>query len=875
MTALPDLPVTEALPRLHAALDAGRNAVLVAPPGAGKTTLVPLALLDAPWRGDQRILMLEPRRLATRAAATRMASLRGEAVGGRIGFRTRIEGAGSPATRVEVVTEGLLVRRLQSDPGLDGVAAVILDEVHERSLESDLALALCLDLQRMLRPELRLLAMSATADGARLSGLMEAEVVESAGRMFPVTVQHASRDIATARDLPEAMARAIRAALAEHAGDILAFLPGMAEIRRTQAALDRCGALVLPLHGELPPADQDRALRPAEGRRVVLATSIAETSLTVPGVRIVVDGGFRRAPRLDQATGLTRLATLRISRAAAEQRAGRAGREAPGVAIRLWSQALHRGLPPFDRPEILEAELSGLALDCAAWGTPPADLPFQDRPPAGALAAAGALLADLGALDAAGRITAAGREMARLGAHPRLAAMLLAADGPDERAMAADLAALLEERDPLRSPEAPCDVALRLAAIAYGDAEADRAALARIRRAADQYRRRLRTPAGAPSSPLPFREGARGRGPGGQNPDHAPTPIAPSPHPSPARGEGGGHGPSPLPSREGARGRGPAIPDDQPSPDPGRLLAAAFPDRIAQRRGEPGSFRLSGGGGAKLPRLDPLANAPLLVVAALEMKASARIRLAAPLDPDALPPVLAGRVTEQVEGGLDPATGSVHARRRRRLGALILSDRTEPADPQAIADALARAAAADLRALPWTEAARQFQARIGWMREVDAGSGWPDLSDAALAATAADWLAPHLLGLAKLADLQRLDLLGVLRGLLPWPLPATLDQALPTHLALPGGRAAIDYAQPVPQAEARAQAFYGLTETPRLAGGRVPLRLALLSPAGRPVAVTADLAQFWTGGWADVRRDMRGRYPKHRWPENPARADDA
>ncbi|MBN8875449.1 MAG: ATP-dependent helicase HrpB [Rhodospirillales bacterium] len=838
MTTLPDLPVTEALPRLHAALDAGRNAVLVAPPGAGKTTLVPLALLDAPWRGDQRILMLEPRRLATRAAATRMASLRGEAVGGTIGFRTRLEGAGSAATRVEVVTEGLLVRRLQSDPGLDGIAAVILDEVHERSLESDLALALCLDLQRMLRPELRLLAMSATADGARLSGLMDAEVVESAGRMFPVTVQHAARDIATARDLPDAMARAIRAALAEHAGDILAFLPGMAEIRRTQAALDRCGALVLPLHGELPPADQDRALRPAEGRRVVLATSIAETSLTVPGVRIVVDGGFRRAPRLDQATGLTRLATLRISRAAAEQRAGRAGREAPGVAIRLWTQALHRGMPPFDRPEILEAELSGLALDCAAWGTPPADLPFQDRPPAGALAAAGALLRELGALDQAGRITADGRRMAQLGAHPRLAAMLLAADGAAEQAMAADLAALLEERDPLRSPEAPCDIALRLAAIAHGDPEADRAALARIRRAADQYRRRIgreRSTARPTSSPLPLREGARGRG--------TPTPEEPperSPH----------------------------------IPDPGRLLAAAFPDRIAQRRGEPGSFRLSGGGGAKLPRLDPLANAPLLVIAALEMKASARIRLAAPLDAEALPPALEARVTEQVEGGLDPATGSVLARRRRRLGALILSDRTEPADPEAIAQALASAAAGDLRTLPWTDAARQLQARVAWMRQADPDGGWPDLSDASLAATAADWLAPHLLGYVKLADLQRLDLLALLRGALPWPLPATLDQALPTHLSLPGGRAAIDYTQPVPQAEARAQAFYGVTETPRLAGGRVPLRLALLSPAGRPVAVTADLAQFWTGGWADVRRDMRGRYPKHRWPENPARPEE-
>ncbi|HEY4171837.1 MAG TPA: ATP-dependent helicase HrpB, partial [Rhodopila sp.] len=610
-----DLPVTDALPALHAALNAGPNAVLVAPPGAGKTTLVPLALLDAPWRGDGRILMLEPRRLATRAAANRMAFLMDEPVGRTIGYRTRLDGAGSAETRVEVITEGLLLRRLQSDPGLDGVAAVILDEIHERSLESDLGLALCLDLQRMLRPELRLLAMSATADGARLSTLMDAEVIESAGRQYPVTVEHAKADIPHIRDLPDAVAKAIRTALNAHQGDILAFLPGMAEIRRVQAALDNQGAIVLPLHGDLPPADQDRALRPADTRRVVLATSIAETSLTVPGVRIVVDGGWRRTPRLDPATGLTRLATVRISRAAADQRAGRAGREAPGVAIRVWSPALHRGLPAFDRPEILEAELSGLVLECSAWGTAPADLSFQDKPPAGATAAAVALLQDLGALDNAARITANGREMARIGAHPRLAAMMLAAATREQAALAADLAALLEERDPLRSRDAPADIGIRLAALAYGDPDADRGALHRIRQASGQYRRRMRVPA-----------------------------------------------------------------DTEAAGDPGSLLAAAFPDRIAQRRGEPGSFRLSGGGSARLPVTDPLAKAGLLVAASLELKASSRIRLAAPLDADNLPPALAARVTEQTEAAaFDPATGAVLARRRRRLGALILSDRTEPA----------------------------------------------------------------------------------------------------------------------------------------------------------------------------------------------------
>jgi ATP-dependent helicase HrpB len=777
---------------LKGLLHRGRNAVLVAPPGAGKTTLVPLALDGAPWLAGQRIVMLEPRRLATRAAATRMAATLGEAVGGSIGYRTRLDSAVSAETRIEVVTEGLLVRRLLSDPGLDGVGLVILDEVHERALSADLALALCLDLQRQLRPELRLLAMSATADGARLSALMDADVVESAGRMFPVDMRHSKRDLADPRDLPEAMARAIRAALAEADGDILAFLPGMGEIRRTEAALAGCGALVLPLHGDLPPAAQDLALRPAAGRRVVLATSIAETSLTVPGVRIVIDGGFRRTPRMDAATGLTRLVTARISRAAADQRAGRAGREAPGVAIRLWTPALHRGLPTFDRPEILEAELSSLVLDCAAWGTPPGDLPFPDPPPAGSLATGTALLEALGAL-AAGKLTGLGRSMARLGAHPRLAAMMLAAETDAEAGLAADLAAILEERDPLRTPDAPCDIGLRVAMIETGQANV-------IRRAAQQYRARMR-----------IRAVAKG--------------------------------------------------------DAGKLIAAGFPDRIAQRRGEPGSFRLSGGGGARLPLSDPLAKAPLLAVASLEMKQGARIRLAAALDPANLPAVLAARVTEAVESGLDPVTGSVLARRRTRLGSLVLSDRTEAADPAETAAALARAT--KLAALPWTDAARQFQARVLWMRGLEPDS-WPDLSDSALEASTADWLAPHLLGLSRLADLARLDLAAILRGMLAWSAAARLDRELPTHLALPGGRAAVDYTQPVPLAEARAQAFYGLTDTPKLAGGRIELRLALLSPAQRPVAITADLAGFWRGAWADVRKDMRGRYPRHAWPEDPS-----
>ena len=782
---LPALPIGEVLPSLLASLALRPNAVLVAPPGAGKTTLAPLALLEASWVAGGRIVMLEPRRLATRAAATRMASLLGEPVGQTVGYRTRIDAVVSGATRIEVVTEGLLVRRLQADPGLDGVAAVILDEVHERGLDADLALALCRDLQLGLRPELRLLAMSATAEAARLASLLDAAVIESPGRSFPIEMRHAARDLAAPRDLPEAVARAVRAALAEHRGDVLAFLPGMAEIRRTAASLAGCGALVLPLHGDLPPAEQDRALRPAADRRVVLATSIAETSLTVPGVRIVVDGGWRRAPRLDPATGLTRLATLRISRAAAEQRAGRAGREASGVAIRLWTAALHRGLPAFDRPEILEAELSGLLLDCAAWGSAVADLPFPDPPPPGPLAAARTLLTDLGALDDEGQISPLGRRMVQLGAHPRLAAMMLAAATPGEAALAADLAAILEERDPLPGPDAPSDIALRIGAPS-------------LRQAASRHRRRLRV------------------------------------GDTPATGEAG------------------------------RLIAAGFPDRIAQRRGDIGSFRLAGGGGAKLPASDPLARASLLAVANLD--GSGRIRLAAPLDPERLPAALANRITETVETALDPVSGAVLARRRRRLGVLVLVDRTGPAGSEEAATRLAEAAP-----LPWDETARQLQARVALLRGLEPQAGWPDLSDATLEADRA-WLAPSLRGMTRLAEVARVSLADVLRGQLSYEQAQALDRALPTHLDLPGGRAAVDYSAPVPLAAARAQAFYGLDDTPRLAGGRVPLRLALLSPAGRPVAITGNLAAFWRGAWADARKDMRGRYPKHDWPEDPARA---
>lgn len=801
--AIAKLPISDALPRLLEALAASSNAVLVAPPGAGKTTAVPLALLAARWCAGQRILMLEPRRLAARAAATRMATLLGEAPGATVGFRTRLESAISRTTRIEVITEGLLIRRLMDDPGLDGVAAVIFDEVHERSLDGDLALALCLDLQRVLRPDIRLVAMSATADVEGLAPVLGASVVTSAGRMFPVTVEYAARDLSDPGELPEIVARAVRGALVAHPGDILAFLPGVSEITRAGELLAFSSVTVLPLHGELGSAEQDRVLRPAPGRRVVLATSIAETSLTVPGVRIVVDGGWRRRPTLDTSSGLTRLSTLRVSRATADQRAGRAGRITSGVAIRLWTEALHRGLPQFDRPEILEAELSGLALSCHAWGTSPEALSFPTAPPAGAVAAANGLLAELGLLSDSGHLTEAGQQVVRLGSHPRLGAMVVAARDDGERALAAELISLLEDRDPLRSAPS-CDIELRLWAMRGGAGDAERAALSRIRQIVGRYRARLRL----------------------------------QPH---QRADG----------------------------DPGRLIAAGFPDRIAQSRGGRGSFRLAGGGSAILPDGDGLAANPLLAVAALDIGRDgvARVRLAAPLSMTALPPAVTGRLTSGTETHFEPSSGAVTARERLRYGNIVLADRQVPAAPELVANALATVL--DLHDLPWTDTARQFQARVHWMRTIEPEEMWPDLSDQRLHADRT-WLVPHLLRCHRKSDAERLDLTTVLRSQLSDHLLWRVDKALPLMLELMHGRVRVKYTEPIPVAEARAQVFFGSAVSPKLADGRVPVRFALLSPAGRPIAITSDLQTFWQSGWSDVRKDMRGRYPKHDWPENPA-----
>jgi len=815
---LPILPVSAVLPALAACLDEGRNAVLVAPPGAGKTTLAPLHLLASPWCETGRLIVVEPRRVAVRAAAHRMADLLGEPIGQTIGYRTRTDSAVSKNTRIEVVTEGLLLRRLIGDPMLDGIAGILFDEVHERSLDLDTALAFALDAQRMVRPDLRLVAMSATTDGAAFSTLLEADLIESEGRQHPIEIRHAKRDLTHQRDLPEACARAILEALATEQGDILAFLPGTGEIRRAQAALAKAPALILPLYGELSTPEQDRALRPAPNgqRRVVLATSIAETSLTVPGVRIVVDGGWRRSPQLDPNTGLSKLQTLRISRATATQRAGRAGREAPGIAIRLWTEASQRGLALHDTPEILNAELTGHCLDTTAWqdatGTDPATLPLLTPAPNGATQAALALLRDLGALTDENAITPLGRDIALLGAHPRLGAMMCAARNPAQRSTAAALAALLEERDPIRTPRgpgnppAPADIATRLDLLQGRDhPHADRAALARIRQGVTRYRQRLNTRADMDAAAAPA------------------------------------------------------------------LLAAAFPDRIAMARGERGRFRLANGGAARLPANDTLATKTLLAVATLYVRTATEICLAAPLDPENLPETLLARTKQQVETTLDPTTGAVIARQRLRLGALVLRDRnvtlnTEDAPTVLMAQIKANPAST----LTWTDATRQFQAKLNHART--SFPNLPDFSDETLTNTLEDWLAPYLPGLTKLSETRALDLLDILRNRMDYTTLAQLDRALPTHIDLPGGRTTIDYTTPIPTIAARAQHFYGLTETPKLAEGRIPLQCALLSPAGRPQAITADLANFWTGGWIDMRKDMRGRYPRHDWPENPATA---
>lgn len=798
------LPVVEVLDALHDSLARTPNAVLVAPPGAGKTTLVAPSLLDAPWLSGGKILVMLPRRLAARAAAERIASLLGEAPGERVGYRTRLES--KPGSRIECLTEGLFVNRLIADPGLENVGALLFDEVHERNLEGDLGLALALDAQQ-LRPELRILAMSATLDGSRFARLMgEAPILESKGRSHPVEIRHLGRSDARVEDR---MASAIQRAIGAGQGSLLAFLPGVGEIERTAERLQLGEGIALhKLHGQADPAAQRAALKPG-GRKVILATSIAETSLTIDGVDMVVDSGLARRPRYDRASGLTRLVTERVSQAAATQRAGRAGRQAPGTAIRLWEEGETRGLIPFDPPEILEADLAPLLLRLAAWGVrEPADLLWLDAPPASAVAAARADLQALGALTADGALTPHGKRMGGLPVSPRMAHLLLEGAERGQAVEAATIALLLEERG-LGGPSADLDERLR-------------------RFTTD------RSPRANQSRKLAERWVASAT----RLQPHAEQP--------------------PLPGA--------------------LLLATAFPDRVARRRRAPGpsdqtaDFLMANGRGVSVEATDPLARAEWLAVAdAGGAGASSRVRLAAAIPADALPAWLEGRTQFTERLAADPASGRMALFRTETLGAIEMARTRATATPDAIAAALlAEVEANGLEVLPWPEAERATLSRLRFAA-ANGGEGLPDVSGEGLMASRAHWLAPRLQGVSRLADVK---LEGALLTLLDWPATQALERFAPARFASPAGTShAIDYAaEGGPEVEVRVQAVFGLSAHPLLANGRVPLTLALTSPAGRPVARTRDLPAFWKGGWKDVQRDMKGRYPRHPWPDDPSSA---
>ncbi len=828
------LPIDPLLPDLRATLRDYASAVLQAPPGAGKTTRVPLALLDEAWLGDQRIVMLEPRRLAARAAAQRMAATLGERVGRTVGYRVRMDTRIGKETRIEVVTEGVLTRMLQSDPALDGTGLVIFDEFHERNLPSDLGLAFALETQSALRDDLRLLVMSATLDGARVAALLDgAPLLTSEGRAFPVETHYLDRMPEPHWRIEGHAVAAVHRALEEHEGDVLVLLPGAGEIRRAEQALADADlpprTAVAPLYGNLPREAQDRAIAPSPAgtRKVVLATPIAETSLTIEGVRVVVDGGLARAPRFDVGSGMTRLETVRISAASADQRRGRAGRLGPGVCYRLWTPPVQAHLAPHTPPEILTTDLTPLALELAAWGVhDPSALRWLDPPPAAAFDAARELLTALGALDRAGpggTITPHGREMAALGMHPRLAHLTLRGRHMGVGATACDLAALLSERDLFRRQgdvHPPADLRLRLDLLARSDQTAfsrgyavARGAVHRVREEAKHWRVRL------------------GLGDADRDVDAA-----------------------------------------------GVLLAFAYPDRIAERL--PGRddradvrYRLRNGRAAVLRGAGALGRADYLVAAHLDGRRSeSTIFLAAPITRAEIEEHFAEQITAEDVIAWDGDAGLVRARRQERLGAVVLKDGPLP-NPAPIA--VARALLDGVRergldALPWTKESRRLRERIGFLHRhlLD----WPDVSDDALLGTLDAWLLPHLVGMKRADDLRRLDLVQLLYGLVGWDRRVALDRLAPTHLTVPSGsNIPVDYGDPdAPVLAVRLQEVFGWTETPRVGG--LPLTLHLLSPAQRPVQVTQDLESFWRDAYFDVRRDMRGRYPKHPWPEDPLTA---
>jgi ATP-dependent helicase HrpB len=823
---LSDLPIASLLPEIASVLSTAPRLVLEAPPGAGKTTGVPLALVDSGWLGRRTILLLEPRRIAARAAAARMAMLRGEALGETVGYRTRLDSRIGPTTRIEVITEGILTRRIQSDPELSGVGLVIFDEFHERSLTADLGLALTLDAAKALRPDLRILIMSATLDGGAIARLLGgATILRAEGRAYPVETRYLPAP-PVGNPVP-AVASAVRRALSETEGDILVFLPGEREIRAAERALaDAPRASVVPLYGALAPEAQDRVFAPApKGRRkIVLATSIAETSLTIDGIRAVVDSGLAREPRFDPASGLTRLETVRASQAAADQRRGRAGRNAPGVAYRMWPEAATKGLSPRATPEILQADLAPLVLELARWGvSDPAALVWLDPPPSAAYAEARGLLIALGALDGGSRLTAHGNAMARLALHPRLAHMAIIAQTLGTVSEATLLAALLTERDMLAGPGVAGDADLRLRIDALYSADIPLPPGISVR---EGTRRRALAVARQIRSLLRASE-----------PKHAP--------------------------------RSDAL---------GLLVALAYPDRIAQARGK-GSFRMANGRGAVLNESDPLAREPWLAVAEVGGGAKdARIFLAAPLSRDEMDEHFSASIETREVVAWNARTETVEARRQRHLGALVLDDAYwNAAPPEKIATALAAGVRSlGFDCLPWTDAARQLRARIAFLAEIEGGSGgWPDMSDAALMSALDEWLVPHLAGKRTRADLASLDLAAILNARLTWEQKRRLDAEAPSAFRLPGGRTVIlDYrAGEAPILAAKVQELFGMADTPRIGDGRIPLTLHILSPASRPVQVTRDLAGFWKRSYAEVRKDLRGRYPKHRWPDDPAHAE--
>ncbi len=805
------LPIHAVLDALKAAVAAHPAVVLAAPPGAGKTTVVPLALLDQPGLGEGRVLVLEPRRLAARAAAERMAKTLGQAPGETVGYRTRLQSRIGPKTRIEVVTEGVFTRMILDDPGLDGVSAVLFDEFHERSLDADLGLALARESQTLLRDDLRIVVMSATLDIAGVSRLLAdakgaaAPVIETEGRAFPVETRYLGRDPAVR--IEDAAARACLTALAEETGSILVFLPGQGEIHRTaQRLAERLrdpAVEIAPLYGAMDKAAQDRAIEPAApGRRkVVLATSVAETSLTIEGVRVVIDSGLSRVPRFDPAGGLTRLATVRVSRSSAEQRRGRAGRVEAGVCYRLWDPEQTRGLVPHQRPEMLETDLTGLALDLARWGAKSAEgLALLDPPPAGAFAEARKVLARLGALDGEGALTGHGRRLARIPLSPRLAHMVAAASDAGDARLGARIAAVLSEPG-LGGNE--IDLAERLKGLA-----------------------RDRSPRGKDAGVLIDRW---------------------------ARAAGGGV--------DGAV-------------DPGRLLAEVFPERIARARGKAGEVLLASGRGAHLDPHDPLARASWLAVGELGGgEAKDRIRLAARLDEATLETDLAHLVVEEDRVAREPS-GRLTLRRLRRIGALTLAEKVIGTPDRAAVTAALKAEfqSKGPGVLRWGERAGALRARLAFLHGLD--PAWPDVSDEGLAASAEIWLEPLLGDADALSAITDGALEQGLRGLIPWDLQRSLDTLAPTRLETPLGSAAIDYAaEGGPRVDIRVQELFGVKTHPTVGGGRAPLTLALLSPARRPVQVTQDLPGFWAGSWAAVRGEMRGRYPKHPWPEDPANAE--